>query len=579
MMPQSDRLTKYLPPELILDIFSRVLQPEQRAKWTSYSPPKTTLTPFFLGKICRAWRYLTWASPDLWSNLTLSLHPDHYPTQVALLRQWLHRCGNQPLVITLCGLGGEEDQYWEAHPPREIFRQLASVATRWKHVDIFLPYPCYTDLSLVRNRLSQLQSLIIRPPDGVDVMFNHKLDFFQNAPSLTNLSIFGLYYSGCTMLPWNQLSTLSGQDFCVDDCYTMLRNAPNLVQCRFNSVHQPSDFAYPSRTPIRLPRLQTLELSSIGNMVATAFLYSLEVPVLKSLKLSLGFSFDDRESFSLSSLTSLIGRSGCSTALQRLSVTNIRLIEQELIDCIACTPFLTHLRLHVEYPKTFPGMFISDTFLAALCPPSMREPGVAAILPFDRPLLLKLKALEYSGPVNITGRALQIMLEFRWPPGQQHPPRQHSPRSSFSGDQSNIKDSPTNARPASTVDRLRHVLIESTIPVYLAQEVQASLRALVSKGMDLILTNGYTSWIHDNWLPIHDSVESPQMGSDRDHGHWDPGRLSSTSTSSSLSASTSNQSLTMTALPKILLTRRSEIPGLPPPRKPLMNPPTKPSPL
>ncbi|KAJ2932395.1 hypothetical protein H1R20_g4721, partial [Candolleomyces eurysporus] len=378
---QTDLLTRKLPAELVVDIFSQVVPPKLREKWSESSPPHTTLTPLSLSKICRSWRSIVWNTPMLWTYVTLTLNREHYETQVELLPGWLERSGHHPLTIIMRGPGGDEEEDWEIHPPHEVVRQLAEVSERWKEVDMFISYPCYKDLACIRSRLPLLERLTIRPPDGVDSAFDYKLDFFHDAPRLQDLTTNGLYYADATALPWHQLRYLHGQDFLVaEDCYSMLSNAQKLVVCRFNNVQQSSAFAYASPETIHLPCLQILELSSIGNMLAIAFLDSLSLPSLFELKLGLGFTFDDWKYFSISNLTSLARRSGCS--LQKLTLSKIRLVEQELIECLVFLPHLVELHLHAEYSKlSAPGISISDTFLFALSPPSSRPFGVCHPLP------------------------------------------------------------------------------------------------------------------------------------------------------------------------------------------------------
>ncbi|KAF5334189.1 hypothetical protein D9611_014496 [Ephemerocybe angulata] len=566
----SDLLTTFLPAELVIDIFSRVLVSNSRRKWTDVSPPHTPLTPFFLGKICRSWRSVAWNNSELWTSLTLTLEREHYEAQVSLLDLWLEKSGTHPLDITIRGPGGDEEEDWELNPPHEIMRKLAAVSERWRSMDMFIPHPCYIDLACMRSRLPLLQNLSIRPPDCVEPLFNHKLDFFSYAPSLTNLSIGGLYFSEAIDMPWAQLQSLLGQDFLADDCYTMLESAPNLRVCRFDVIHQSSDFAYPSSSTISLSHLHTLELSDVGNMLATVFLYSLELPSLASLTLDLGFSFDDWEYFSMSSVTSLIGRSGCAASLQKLSITNLRLVEQELIDCLASAPNLAELGLHVEYPKTPPGMSLSDTFFAVLSPPSTRSVETASVLPFDRPLVPKLRWFEYSGPVNVTGYTVRTLLSYRW-----------------------NQDTFNAASPSPhAVAKLEHVSIESTSILSFPRSDQAALRELAAAGMDLILTNGYTSWIHDNWVSINEVIRAQHalrkalstegmlngkareidLGGEADgEGVWVPNRPSHAHSYSFPLIPPQDR-----AVGAVLLTRRSQTPGIPPPRRPLSNSTSKP---
>ena len=512
-----DILTSQLPVELVIDIFLRILPPKNRKDWTDTSPPHATMSPFLLSSVCPSWRTIIFSTPELWIFLNLTLHERHYVTQVELLRLWIANSGSHPLEIVLRGPGGDDEEYWELHPPHEVFEELIKVSERWKTADIFVPYPCYASLSYIQHRLPLLQSLHIRPPDGIDAEFDYKLSFFSSCPRLTFLNLSNIYFQDALTLPFAQLRTLEGIDFLVEECYTMLaRAAPSLETCRFASIHQSSDFAYPSRETITLPHLHTLSLSSLGNMLATVFLYSLLTPSLTSLSLSLGFSFDDWEPFSFRSITSLVERCGCGKTLKYLKLVNVRLVEQELMTCLSVLPELEELHLHVEYPKSTAGMALSDIFMSGLIPPHLRLRGVPADLRwpsshhrpqspqeevnYDAPLIVpKLRVFEYSGPLrHISDHAIRTMLECRWRGLSFNTPSPQMKSSTLTlGSQPSI----------ASETKLERCIIESASSIDFSPSTKAALRALFEDGMELVLTNGYTSWIHDNWIPVSNIVK------------------------------------------------------------------------
>ncbi|TFK21564.1 hypothetical protein FA15DRAFT_688697 [Coprinopsis marcescibilis] len=595
---QTDLLTTKLPPELIIDIFTRVLQPPARTHWTAYTPPHTPLTPFFFAKICAHWRVLTQGAPELWGSLTLTLHPRHYPTQVALLREWLVvRSGGRPLDVILRGRGegagdaegdaeDAEAGWWEMHPPREVVRLLAGASRRWRSADLFIPALCYPDLACMHRAidggqggaLPLLQVLTLRAPDGLHAQTSHPAALFADAPNLVRLALKGLCPppSG-PQLPLSNLTHLSAQDLSVSECYRTLRAAPALQAVRLDCVHQAGEFVYAAGEAIVLEALRRLEVRNVGNGVARAVLGSLVVPRLEEVCVGLGFSFEDRERFGMGCVVDLVrrgvqygggeGRSACGArtgaGVRRMEVVNVRLVEEELVDCLEVMPGLEELVLHVEYPKTSQGMFISDVFLGALVGSGTPSGGYGV---FDKPLVPKLRVLEYSGPVDVSGRALQTMLE--------------------------VRTGAVRIPGCAPVAKLERVYIESTSGVNLSREVQVALKGLSAGavgqgggGLDLTLTNGYVSWIHDDWVTVRQnpkgapSLEPLVFGGDRSrsnmHSHSSSGSITSGGGGVRTSGVGASSSLTV-GLKKVLLSRRSQTPGVPPPRKPLTNPLARP---
>jgi hypothetical protein len=69
--------------------------------------------PLKLGSVCRKWRQLAWATPDLWTTLYIKIHPSmSYSTAESLpglLREWLGRSGVLPLTIYFFHGHGNQD--------------------------------------------------------------------------------------------------------------------------------------------------------------------------------------------------------------------------------------------------------------------------------------------------------------------------------------------------------------------------------------------------------------------------------------------------------------------------------------
>jgi hypothetical protein len=99
-----------LPPEIashILRLSLPVLNNEKddpkaiHGRWSVIR--KEWAAPLKLGSVCRKWRQLAWATPNLWTTLYIRIKPSMTPSTAgllpALLHEWLCRSGGLPLTI------------------------------------------------------------------------------------------------------------------------------------------------------------------------------------------------------------------------------------------------------------------------------------------------------------------------------------------------------------------------------------------------------------------------------------------------------------------------------------------------
>ena len=96
MNENHDPLIHKFPPEIASHIFIH------------YSPPSTffneldTNNPLFLGAVCQKWRQLAWATPELWTSLSIIPNAKYnFIEHPPLVKQWLERSASLPLTIRL----------------------------------------------------------------------------------------------------------------------------------------------------------------------------------------------------------------------------------------------------------------------------------------------------------------------------------------------------------------------------------------------------------------------------------------------------------------------------------------------
>ncbi|KAL0574895.1 hypothetical protein V5O48_007067 [Marasmius crinis-equi] len=288
--------------------------------------------PWVLGQVCRAWRLSALSLPRLWTTFDLSrlltckaaLRGETYGISIQL-----ERCRGQPINVALGSLVTERDL------AEKVLSALCPkpnhcLSSPWSQVSLniepntiqlFRPYTgCF-------QGLQELHLVGVDPEDHFAASEN--FDVFQDAPDLRTLSIWGENdHVGSLKLPWHQITRYMARDS--DDFYiantfhfTMLPRLENLQVCWLDCVILLDDLSPPPSSPILLPLLHTLILSSASPVWGSQFetvgltqlLECITLPALRTLKYRNGL----RES--ADSLLRLIGRSGCS--LQDLTLFDL----------------------------------------------------------------------------------------------------------------------------------------------------------------------------------------------------------------------------------------------------------------
>jgi hypothetical protein len=97
-----------------------------------------------LGAVCKKWREIAWATPELWTFLRMSDVPESdcssFSLQVELAKEWLGRAANLPLSISLKNLGQKHSLKPISNPHvGTLITILNSYSRRWKCLDICVP--------------------------------------------------------------------------------------------------------------------------------------------------------------------------------------------------------------------------------------------------------------------------------------------------------------------------------------------------------------------------------------------------------------------------------------------------------
>ncbi len=215
---------RQVPAEVLMQIFSYTIE-------DTYDVLHVESGPWVLTHVCRSWRAVALACPELWTSLLLpweDLHP-HVAGPLHLLDMALSRSKERPLSISFTPE--------RATPGVKFFCQrLLLEAQRWKCARIYIPnnvYDCFTKLE--GGSLPHLETLDL----VIDLNTAHKeaptfFAAFESAPLLHDVTISGTQPLSAgrlpsARLPWKQMRRFCTEHICsIDHLLEILANTPSL---------------------------------------------------------------------------------------------------------------------------------------------------------------------------------------------------------------------------------------------------------------------------------------------------------------------------------------------------------------
>jgi hypothetical protein len=353
-----------LPPEIGSHIFRLCLPTldfEDNHIW-----PKATmfLKVLRLGAVCRRWRQLAWATPDLWDTQYVRISPSMTRSVVeslpGLLREWLSRSGMRPLTIFFHHSGCPEQS--EDSSPSDDFSDESTAeiwdsaadsvieiinlhSGRWRnlHLNVGADIPERLCGSTQPNQLLFLNLGIDggRPPTPKFVM--------KSKPFPTQLSLHN--FPPTTIdIGWEKITRAILCDLTADECLEVLKRAPLLKYCQVQLWRHAT--VNPGTTILHR-RLRLLNSSYSG----TRFLEAINVPSLEEWT----HSTEDNP-LPVTAMVSLLKRSGC--CLKIVNLKHVLAPADDLSVLFQAMPSLERLRLQFWSVKDAGG--VMDDFLARI---------------------------------------------------------------------------------------------------------------------------------------------------------------------------------------------------------------------
>ncbi|KAJ7450370.1 hypothetical protein FB451DRAFT_1527490 [Mycena latifolia] len=268
-----------LPLEITAEIFLQCLASSRNKNPHPYHFPTV-----FLG-ICRQWRAIALSIPALWASIHLDFDYDMPRTfyDEGGVEGFVDRCFKlacaRPLSLALRGLVEEGlgsarvSSIIRSHAPRIQSLELEMDLFEFDGIDI--------------GPLSSLQNLTIGLPynEREELSLANPIQIFATAPQLRAVHLRYNANPATTWLPWEQLTTFTGDGFTIDDCLDVLHLTPSLIDCTFTVAR---DSETTTTTPITHHKLQNFRLACNNNEESTHadILDLIRLPALRSLQLA-----------------------------------------------------------------------------------------------------------------------------------------------------------------------------------------------------------------------------------------------------------------------------------------------------
>jgi hypothetical protein len=298
-----------------------------------------------LGAVCRKWRELAWATPDLWDTLYLRISPSMKHSLAeslpGLLREWLDRSGTHPLTFFFHYVrrfeeSDDSSSYDEISHEATVFSSESAAelvievinlhSGRWRNLHLNASANISGRLcgSMQPNQLLYL-ALELDGERSPTQKFIMKSKPFPTQLSLTNFPP--------TMIDigWENITRAMLYNLSANECLEVLQRTPALEHCLAELWN---DSTVNPGTTILHRRLHSLNSSYSG----TGFLEAINVPSLEEWVHN-----TEGNPLSVMAIVSLLKRSGC--CLKILNLQHVLAPPDDLPILFQTLPSLERLQL------------------------------------------------------------------------------------------------------------------------------------------------------------------------------------------------------------------------------------------
>ena len=265
-----------LPTELVVHIFKQSIPtPALHASTLVFPSPRSSFgrksPPLSLGWVCKRWRAILYATPQLWDTLEV-WGPHQYDWNIGIINDWLKRSAELPLTLVY-GLNG-----------RPISNEDIDVLKSVSHRCQDLTFNCHWNrdsvklLAPLKGSFRKLQRLTTIVSD-----VGSEFDVFLDAPDLRIFRTSSRTSFVWKLIPFDQLTEFVAlTKYRAEDCVRLIQDCPNLVLCTLSTI---LSFINPlaDRHVVTHTRLQVLTTIHCNGLVQ--FLKTTSFPSLRELRL------------------------------------------------------------------------------------------------------------------------------------------------------------------------------------------------------------------------------------------------------------------------------------------------------
>ena len=327
-----------LPPEIGSHIFCLCMPTPHLTVIESNYIKEAFPQALRLGAVCRKWREVAWATPNIWETLWIMVIPSTLrilaTSLPGLIREWLDRSGVLPLSILFSQEGvsstdSEKEEFQDA-----IIEVINVHSSRCRNLEVEIESGCDILQRLSGSMHStQLFCLTLavygrRPPTQNFMM---KSMPFPKRLSLHNFSLTSIN------IGWDNITHVHLSCLTANECVEVLRRAPSVENFVGGRLIGPSDDPPVNVDSLTVhPRIRELKfLNKTAN-----FLDMIKVPALEI------WAHFAEGRLPVDAMVSFIKRSGC--CLEILNLKNISALLQNLPTLFEAMPSLLCLKIDFE---------------------------------------------------------------------------------------------------------------------------------------------------------------------------------------------------------------------------------------
>ncbi|KAE9402156.1 hypothetical protein BT96DRAFT_1017738 [Gymnopus androsaceus JB14] len=345
---------KYLPDlELAEEAESEVISPK-----TGPYILRPAKYPWYLTRICSAWRYAALYEARLWSRVHVEVgHRSPSPGKVELLREYLSRSRNQPLFVSIhcTWVGGAEEN--------ALLSVLFPTSNRWVFFSLHVLSKCLSTFHALADSFPNLETLhLYVAHQGPRTGTTDVHEIFHNAPRLHTVRFRNSEDRSIFPMPLDQLRVYHGPTSSIppESGYEWISN---LRWCSFAANRRQTDWILDPNAKVTAPYMRELSIQErILSVNTVAIFKMLTLPNLEILRIE----STDRARL-CPAITSLLHRSACILTELCLDIPDLDL---DMTTVLEDTPQVTKLRLTAKKVLSSffsPWTYNPETHMEAPC--------------------------------------------------------------------------------------------------------------------------------------------------------------------------------------------------------------------